>query len=598
MIRIVRKADFPFLPDLLTLALRWLTLVALVAAHALAGSPAAAFLLVLAAASGWNLFLSILGVANSRLPAHRLLNIAVDLLLSAAFFYTSGGLSGTLAWAGVLVILSGAMYYELRGALTSAVLVTLLEGGLAVWMIGAAELSAYLLPAGILVGLNLAAGAALGLLSRRVMRLLRQRYRSLLALREETERTAQLKERKRLQVFYSMVETLSATLNYAVVLDSALNLSISALGEENESTRLVCAVLLFENDQLVTAEARGLSPADRRVVFAGEQGALADALKSGQAQLITNPSGDPELGRLLALQPCRAAFCLPLRRGLDAYGVMLFAYPDPAFFTPERRDLLEMIGHQVVVSIQNARLFQELEQEKDRILTAQEETRKKLARDLHDGPTQLVAGIAMRLQVASRLLQQRPAEVPEELKRIEELARRATQEIRHMLFTLRPLALESEGLVCALEQMSDKMRETFQQNVALELDPQAVQALDLNRQSVVFYLVEEAVNNARKHAQASLIRVRLRPIPEDVAMLLLEIADNGKGFDVASINSSYEKRGSLGMVNLRERAEMINAALRIQSAPGKGTRVQLVIPLDDAAVDRLQRGLARSPNPN
>ncbi len=142
------------------------------------------------------------------------------------------------------------------------------------------------------------------------------------------------------------------------------------------------------------------------------------------------------------------------------------------------------------------------------------------------------------------------------------------------------------------------MRETFQQNVALELDPQAVQALDLNRQSVVFYLVEEAVNNARKHAQASLIRVRLRPIPEDVAMLLLEIADNGKGFDVAIINNSYEKRGSLGMVNLRERAEMINAALRIQSAPGKGTRVQVVIPLDDAAVDRLQRGLARSPNPN
>ncbi|MEN4011746.1 MAG: GAF domain-containing sensor histidine kinase [Bellilinea sp.] len=594
----MRKADFPFLPDLLTLALRWLTLVALTAVQALAGAPAAGFLLALAAACAWNLFLSILAVANSRLPAHRPLSIAVDLLLSAAFFYASGGLGGALAWAGVLAILSAAMYYEWRGALVSAALVTLLEGGLAVWMIGAGGLSAYLLPAGILISLNLAVGAVLGLLSRRVMRLLRQRYRSLLALREETERIAQMKERKRLQVFYSMVETLSATLNYEIVLDSALNLSISALGEENESTRLVSAVLLFENSRLVIAEARGLSPADRRVLFTGEQGALAEALKSGQAQMVTNPAGDPELGRLLALQSCRAALCLPLRRGLDAYGAMLFAYPDPAFFTSERRDLLEMIGHQVVVSMQNARLFQEVEQEKDRILTAQEETRKKLARDLHDGPTQLVAGIAMRLQVASRLLRHRPAEVPEELKRIEELARRATQEIRHMLFTLRPLALESEGLVCALEQMSDKMKETFQQNVVLELDPQAVQALDLNRQSVVFYLVEEAVNNARKHAQASLIRVRLRPMPEEAAMLLLEIADNGKGFDVAGVNHSYEKRGSLGMVNLRERAEMINAALRIQSAPGKGTRVQAIIPLDDGAVDRLQRGLARSANPN
>jgi len=594
----MRRAEFPYLPDLLVLALRWLVLVVFITVQALAGMPSVPFLGVVAAAAGLNLILSILAVANTRLPAHRLIGVALDVLISAAFFYTTGGLGGALSWAGVLAILSGALYYEWRGAFISAVLVTALEAAIAVRMIGAGSLSAYALPGGMLLGIHLTTMLVLGLLSRRVMRLLRLRYRSLLALREETERKAQAKERKRLEIFYKMVETLSATLNYQVVLDSALNLSQSALGEESETTRLISAVLLFEGDQMVIAEARGLSPADRRVTFYAEEGGLAQALKSGQPQLIPDPSADAELKHLLALRTCQAALVLPLLRGMQIFGVMLFAHPESKFFTSERCDLLEMISHQVVVAIQNARLFKEVEKEKNRILSAQEETRKKLARDLHDGPTQLVSGIVMRAQIAAKMLHSQADELPGELKRIEDLARRATQELRHMLFTLRPLALESEGLTAALQQMADKMKEVFQQNVALEIEPQAVEALDLNRQGVVFYLVEEAVTNARKHAQASLIRVRLKRLPEDAQMIFLEIADNGKGFDLNGVFNSYEKRGSLGMINLRERADMINAVLRVQSAPGKGTRVQVVIPLDEAAVDRLQRGLAKVPQPN
>jgi signal transduction histidine kinase len=594
----MRRAEFPYLPDLLVLALRWLVLVVFITVQALAGMPSVAFLGVVAAAAGLNLILSILAVANTRLPAHRLIGVALDVLISAAFFYTSGGLGGALSWAGVLAILSGALYYEWRGALISTLLVTALEAAIAVRMIGADSLAGYALPGGILLGIHLTTMLVLGLLSRRVMRLLRLRYRSLLALREETERKAQAKERKRLEIFYKMVETLSATLNYQVVLDSALNLSQSALGEEAETSRLISAVLLFEGDQMVIAEARGLSPADRRAAFYAEEGGLARALKSGQPQLIPDPSADTELKHLLALRSCQAALVLPLLRGMQIFGVMLFAHPETKFFTSERCDLLEMISHQVVVAIQNARLFEEVEQEKNRILSAQEEARKKLARDLHDGPTQLVSGIVMRAQIAGKMLNTQTDGLSEELKRIEDLARRATQELRHMLFTLRPLALEGEGLTAALEQMAAKMKEVYQQNVALEIEPQAVEALDLNHQSAVFYLVEEAINNARKHAQASLIRVRLRRLAEDEGMVFLEIADNGRGFDVNGVLSTYEKRGSLGMINLRERAEMINAVLRVQSAPGKGTRVQVVIPLDEAAVDRLQRGLAKVPHPN
>jgi signal transduction histidine kinase len=117
----------------------------------------------------------------------------------------------------------------------------------------------------------------------------------------------------------------------------------------------------------------------------------------------------------------------------------------------------------------------------------------------------------------------------------------------------------------------------------------------MSKQTVIFYLVEEAVNNARKHAQASEIRIRLQYLSEDHSLALLEIADNGQGFDVSAVTSEYEKRGSLGMINLQERAELISAVLRIDSKPGKGTRIQVAIPLSEAAVDRLHRGLINSP---
>jgi len=101
---------------------------------------------------------------------------------------------------------------------------------------------------------------------------------------------------------------------------------------------------------------------------------------------------------------------------------------------------------------------------------------------------------------------------------------------------------------------------------------------------VVFFIEEEAVNNARKHAQAENIWVRLKRRGE---LLRLEVQDDGVGFDVSKVEASYDQRASLGMVNLRERAEMVNGVLRIDSVPGKGTRVAVTIPLTIEAAERL-----------
>jgi len=111
-----------------------------------------------------------------------------------------------------------------------------------------------------------------------------------------------------------------------------------------------------------------------------------------------------------------------------------------------------------------------------------------------------------------------------------------------MLFTLRPLILESQGLNAALQAMAEKMRETFSLNVIINVDENILNDMEMGKQGVIFYIIEEATNNARKHANAPHIWVRLRSFESGIG--LLEIEDDGLGFDVAAVNKSYDKRGS------------------------------------------------------
>ena len=157
-----------------------------------------------------------------------------------------------------------------------------------------------------------------------------------------------------------------------------------------------------------------------------------------------------------------------------------------------------------------------------------------------------------------------------------------------MLFTLRPLVLESAGLIAALDSMAEKMRDTYGQNVIIEADQSAIEQMEMGKQGVIFYIADEAVNNARKHAEAEHIWVRLRPLKDDV--VLLEIEDDGVGFDVGSVDSGYERRGSLGVVNMRERTELVNGVFQMDSQEGKGTRIRVWVPLTENAAEKLRHG--------
>lgn len=395
-------------------------------------------------------------------------------------------------------------------------------------------------------------------------------------------------EVRRLRSVLRMTASMTATLNYERVLDLALDLGTAAISDPTTGVADTLGVLfMFEEQKLFVASARGLTQADLRVRLPGKAGVLGEALEAMEARVLDDPIRDPELKQLAAVQRCRQVICIPLGVGLDIYGVLLFGQPQPGYFDQsDRLELLEVTAQQAMIALQNARLYRELEQEKERISEIQEEARKKLARDLHDGPTQSISALGMRVNFARRLLERDPKAAADELYKIEDLARRTTKEMRQMLFTLRPLVLESQGLIPAFEQLAEKVIETHGQRVLVEAQDGVADDLEVGKQGVLFFLAEEAVNNARKHAKADNIWIRLHK-HEDV--LVLDVVDDGVGFDVAAVHNNYESRGSLGMVNLRERAELVNGILKLDSVPGQGTRVRVIVPLTIDAGERLHR---------
>ncbi len=162
-----------------------------------------------------------------------------------------------------------------------------------------------------------------------------------------------------------------------------------------------------------------------------------------------------------------------------------------------------------------------------------------------------------------------------ELKKVEELAKETSREIRAMLFALRPLVLETHGLSAAIEMAMNKIRESAGLDLRL-IGGENGDLLNEQAQGIVFYIIEEAMGNARKYSEAKMIEVRLW---QEEDLFVARIQDDGIGFDIQSVNANYSSRGSLGMVNMRERAERIDGSLKVDSAPGKGTIITLVVPL-------------------
>jgi signal transduction histidine kinase len=248
-------------------------------------------------------------------------------------------------------------------------------------------------------------------------------------------------------------------------------------------------------------------------------------------------------------------------------------------FTEEDKNWLEKLGNQASIALENARLYQNLRMEQERIIKAQEEVRHQLARDLHDGAAQMLSLIIMNVDVARRMLtKERYETVLSELDLLEDLARQANREIRTMLFELRPIILESRGLIPALHAYHTQLQSTMSAQMHLLAEDLPFNLADQAANNI-FSVVQESINNIRKHAKAENVWLR---IWVEGQTLYFEVEDDGRGFDLNATQQNYDDRGSFGLLNMHERMEMISGKLSILSpspSTGVGTLIQARVPM-------------------
>lgn len=498
------------------------------------------------------------------------ISLLVDSFLAVAFLSASGSNSPFLFF-GLFPVITAALRFGWAVSVMTTSAIIVAYAYVSVQQTGADSVQE-LFPITVNGIILLLAALTSGLVGSRVIGLADKEQRE----EEEIELRRLRAIRERTRAIYEMASTLSATLNYERVLDAMLDVSVLGLDELGPlAEKMVSVVLLFGESDLFVTASRGLTRADRSRHLSGRDGIIGKAINTAEPCITTEPGRDPELGKFVSCQYLRSAIVVPLRAGFESFGVVVFASPAADTFSPDRVELLVAICNQAIVALQNAQLYQDLLAEKERIVEIEEDARKKLARDLHDGPTQNIAAIAMRLNYIRMLLSRDPQQVDQELLKIEDLARSTTKEIRQMLFTLRPLILETQGLTAALKQYIRKLEETEDINFHLQIQP-VDDYLDADTQGGVFYIIEEAVNNARKHAHATNLWVRMGIREES---FVAQVEDDGGGFDVNSVQARYDERGSLGMINLHERTELLGGQIRIESAPGRGTRITVIVPL-------------------
>jgi len=207
-----------------------------------------------------------------------------------------------------------------------------------------------------------------------------------------------------------------------------------------------------------------------------------------------------------------------------------------------------------------------------RVIKAQEEERRRVAREIHDGPAQTLANIVLRLEIAEKLLELDPSRAKSELQDLKNLVRANLQDIRRIIFDLRPMALDDLGIVPAISKYLDNFQDNYGINCDLHIEGRERRLLPA-MEVALFRLVQEGMTNVAKHAQTAKVEICLTYKDE---WTIATIRDYGKGFEVnTAMNSPGEH---FGLVGMRERVEMFSGYFSIQSTMGKGTTIELSIP--------------------
>jgi signal transduction histidine kinase len=260
-------------------------------------------------------------------------------------------------------------------------------------------------------------------------------------------------------------------------------------------------------------------------------------------------------------------------------GILNLLLPADRSLTERDLDVLEALGHELAVAIQRARLFEAVRDKEtttrelmQRLLTAQETERRRVAQDLHDHAGQTITALNIQLEhLIARVDGMDKAAVLAELERLHEITAQGIDELHKLVYELRPMILDNLGLYAALRAYVETHLEPTGLKVNLKLIG-AQDRLPPDVETVAYRILQEAATNALRYAEATHLDIRVDRRDDWLVMM---VRDDGKGFDV----DEAQARKSLGLHGMRERAELVGGTLQVLSVIGAGTTVVARLPL-------------------
>ncbi|MDE3088045.1 MAG: GAF domain-containing sensor histidine kinase [Chloroflexota bacterium] len=421
----------------------------------------------------------------------------------------------------------------------------------------------------------------------------------------EREQAEQERERQHQQLvaLNQIGEAVNQSLDLEAVLNRTIDQVLSLMHLESGEVRLI------EGGQLVLHASRGVSREFLDTESSVPLGQCVCGKSAQRGELIAVEDLDliPSLERAAcSCERFRSVLSVPVRTADRVVGAIHVASRAPRKFDAADRTLLTAIGYQVGVAIEKARLHAQLKTMNQQLearvvartselLAAKEElavkadelqqvlveerrveekTRKHIAHDLHDSVQQLIIGALFETQAARDALALHPEASVGRIAAAQELLRQIEAEMRHAIYSLRPVTLDTHGLVPALRECADGFQRVAQIQCELQVDG-TPQRFDPDIEVAVFRITQEALNNIEAHARAR--RVHLR-VAWGVRELRLEVEDDGAGFALSEVTQAA--RTHLGLIGMRERAESVGGTLEVWSRVGEGTRVSVNVPLE------------------
>jgi PAS domain S-box-containing protein len=354
--------------------------------------------------------------------------------------------------------------------------------------------------------------------------------------------------------------------------------------------RASVALFDFGTDEalLLAVSARGdtrLGPGEHLPLEAYVDVAL---LHQGQYQLVNDleaMEGRSPVDEQLLAEGMRSVVRLPLICRGELIGCLCLGAAAPQAFSAEHVEAARQLAVSLAIAIQNARLFDQVRAGQDQlrrltrqVVTAQEEDRRRVSRELHDEAGQALTALKINLELLEADLPAESIGLRQSLSEAIALTDATMDEMRRLAHTLRPPALDAVGLNPTLEDLCREFARRT--HLSVEYVGTELPALP-DAVTICFYRVlQESLTNAARHARADQIRVALR---HDVHGISLSVEDNGQGFDPGEVISSSNQDGGIGLLGMRERLELLGGWLQIDARPGRGTHLVACIPRRESA---------------